>query len=448
MKRLMQHQEEAKLFLEFNPSLAIYAEMGLGKTAIVLSYVADHMRTGEIKDVLVVCPASLVPNWEQAIEEMADFEGITEDDLNNLRKITIRSYQKMYSSSKVDVPHRDGRVTKKRSLSLREDVDRKWDLFVVDESHSIGTHNSIQTKSAISLSKLSDRIILLSGTPFHGPGGRPAYAKMYGQFQVLSKGKLWRSWTQFCEEYVTSYDLWHNPRSFNEEKCRAVIKDHSITYRLADCVDMPERVEQTIPCPLAETKMYEDIKKGDVSKYGIDIESGGGFYLKMLQICSGSMKRPTDTMMLRTSKDDVLADILNGTDDKVVVFCNYRASVDRCAQICRKAGRKTITYDGRSASDAWKQFTEGDCTAIVCQYQSGGVGLNLQCSHTMVLFEPCLSALLLEQAKGRIYRKGQANRCVYYYLTTPKSIESRVADSVRKGVDVSNEMLERFALEV
>lgn len=45
----------------------------------------------------------------------------------------------------------------------------------------------------------------------------------------------------------------------------------------------------------------------------------------------------------------------------------------------------------------WKDFQDGDARYIVCQYQSGGVGIDLFASHTMVFYEPTMSALLLEQ---------------------------------------------------
>ena len=442
---LMEHQKDALFYMECNPSLAVYAEMGLGKTAIALSFILEGMRRSEFKNVIVVCPASLCPSWRQAIDDMILFDGVTPQDVESLRTIYITSFQKMYLNKKVPVIHRDGQTTYKKSLTLREEVDRHWDVMVVDESHCIGAHDSIQTRAAITLSKLSDRIYLLSGTPFHGPGGRPAYDKMYGQFQVLTRGTKWKNWTQFCDEVVTSRDKWFKPRTFNEEKCEDIITQHSVTYRLTDCVDMPDRIEQEIPCPLEEKKVYEDIKVGNVMPYDIDIESGGGQYIKLLQICSGSLKRSADTIILKTAKDDVLADILEGTDEPVVVFCNFRASVDRCAEVAKRVHRRPLTFDGRSKEGAWKGFTDGRYDTIVCQYQSGGVGLNLQRSHIMVFYEPTLSSLLLEQAKGRIFRKGQEQRCIYYYLTTPKTIEARVIASVRKGVDVSNDMLERFA---
>ena len=119
--------------------------------------------------------------------------------------------------------------------------------------------------------------------------------------------------------------------------------------------------------------------------------------------------------------------------------------MDRCVKIGAKAGRKVVAFDGRSKRETWKDFQSGKADMIVCQYQAGSAGLNLQRSHTMVFFEPNTSALIMDQAKGRIYRGGQDKKCLYYYLYTPKTIEDKVWKTVRSGVDVTNEMLRRWS---
>jgi len=191
--------------------------------------------------------------------------------------------------------------------------------------------------------------------------------------------------------------------------------------------------------------VYKDLKDNNLEPYGLDITVAGGQYIKMLQVCSGSMKRQEDTMDLKTSKMDVLQNILEGTDDKVVIFCNFRASIDKCAALCKKIGIRYGVFDGRSTRATWKDLVSGQIDVLICQYQSGGVGLNLQISHTEVLFEPCLSTLLLEQARGRIYRAGQDRKCLYYILDTPKTLEHKVWNAVRSGMDVSNTLLEKLA---
>lgn len=443
--KLAAHQEDALFMMDTNPHLGLFFDMGTGKTAIALTWILRHIRHGDIHRTLVVCPASLVTNWEDSIEKMINFEGITRDDVELLRKsVKIVSFQKTYKITRTPVTHRNGVVTKKKSIALRPDVDREWGAVIVDESHGIGNHSSVQTKACLTLARLTHYRYILTATPVHGGKGKEDFSKLYGQMKFLEPN-IWKTWTEFCNRYVTSMDQWHNPRSYDVPACRALMMNHAIVCRLEDCFDMPGKTETVINCPLAEKKVYKDLKTGNLEPYEIDIVNAGGQYLKMLQVCSGSMKREQGNLTFKTSKDDALTDILNGTDGKVVIFCNYTASVDRCAAICNKNGRKTVVFDGRSKKPTWKEFQYGDADALVCQYQSGGAGLDLYASNTLVLWEPTMSALTLEQSTGRIYRKGQDKHCTFDYLYTPGTIEKRVWDTVRSGKDVSNDMLAKWS---
>lgn len=447
--RLGEHQRYALEVMATNPHLGIFYQMGCGKTMVILEWVRNALKQGMIKDVLVVCPASLVPSWQQAITDLVKFEGFDSHNIKQIRDaMTITSYQKTWTSVKIPVVKGD-RHTFKKELRLRENLDKQWGCVVIDESHSIGNHSSNQTRAAVTLGQLARYRFALSGTPVHGGGGREDFSKLYGQIQFLTGGKAFKNWTAFCKEYVQSFDMWRNPRTYDVQKCRRLLQNHGIVCRLEDCFDMPGKIEQIISCPLEEKKAYEDIRKGNLEPYGIDIENAGGQYIKLLQVCSGSMKinqNDEDTLKFKSSKDDVLKDILEGTDEPVVIYCNFRASVDRCAAIGKKAGRSVVVFDGRSKDDSvWMKFTEGRANLLVVQFQRGAEGLNLQNAHMMVYFEPTTSALKFEQASGRIYRPGQNKKCIYYYLTTPKTIESKVFETVKNGVDVTEDMMRRWS---
>lgn len=449
MKKILgEHQTYAVEMMDANDALAIFYAPGCGKTAIAIMWVVRALRDGRIRNALVVCPASLVGNWERSIMTADEFEGIRPEDVALMKKcVKVTSFQKVYKTERKAIKHRDGQTTYKRVISLRPEVDREWGAVIVDESHCIGAHNSVQTRSCLTLARLAQHRYIMTGTPVSGGKGKEDFAKLYGQLKFLNP-LIWSSWTQFSNRYVTEVDRWFKPMSYDIPACRALMQEYGIVARLEDCRDMPDKTDRMIPCELEEKKVYNDIKKGNIIPYGIDIEAAGSQYIKMLQICSGSMKRSTDdgdVMHLKTSKDVALADIIEGTDDKIVIFCNYRASVDRVADICRKAGRTTVVYDGRSKGNTWMEFQYGNADAIVCQYQKGGPGLDLFASHTMIMYEPCLSALLLEQSRARIWRTGQENHCTYTYLYTPGTIEEKVLTTVRQGVDVTNKMLEQWA---
>lgn len=447
---LKEHQTFASEMMENVDCLALFYEAGTGKTMCALDWAYRAVERGELNSLLVICPANIVGVWASAIDGMIRFEGYTEDGIARLKSIvTIRSFQKTYVTETHEVHHRNGGKGTKKTRKIRPDIDRYWGAIVVDESHSIGSHSSIQTKAALSLSLKASKRFILTGTPVSGGGGAGDYKKLYGQLKFLDNA-VWASWADFCRRYVLAYDVFHNPVKYREPELRKLMEDYGIVARLDMCYDMPESSEIVIPCELKEAQAYRRIREGDTASYGFEIRTGGGQYIKLLELVSGHVKTDEnaqgvkDTIRFKCDKPDALRTIVSGTDDKVVVFCKFRESIDDAYEVCAKFG-ETVIFDGRSHKDTWRDFQYGDARYLICQYQSGGVGLDLYASHTMVFYEPEWSSLLLEQAKARIRRKGQTQHCIYYWLSTKGTIEEDAISSVRNGVSVTTDLLEMWA---
>lgn len=458
---LAKHQVYASQMMENCGQLAIFYEAGTGKTMCALDYLYNAFKNGEINNALIVCPASIVSNWKDSIDKMAKFSGYTGYGIRKMKElIEIRSYQRTYERKEVLVHKRDGTIEKKKPLKIRSDINHEWGCIIYDESHGLGAYDSIQTKTALSLAYLSDRRFIMTGTPVSGGGGGEDFKKLYGQLKFLNP-ELWTNWKEFCEELVTGYDYFGKPCKYHVRQCRELMQNYGIVARLRDVHDMPEVLD--IPIDIDMTKeaveVYRDFMAGRVEKYGVELKTGGSRYIKLLEVIGGFLVRPKrdeegnviigeeegkEIMEIPYLKPRALDDILKGTDDKVVVFCNFRYSVDRAARVCRLNG-STAVYDGRSTSDTWRDFQYGKTKYLVCQYQAGGVGLDLFASHTIVFYEPTLSSTLLEQAKARIFRRGQKNNCLYYWLTTKGTLEDKVFSTVRSGVDVTREMLDKWA---
>lgn len=446
----MRHQKYAVACMESTDAMALFYEAGTGKTAIALTWAIRALRRGEVKHILVICPASLVSNWNAAIRKMIQFEDVTREDVTALEKaVTVTSYRKTWKSEKSVMMKKDGTTESKTVKALAPFVDRFWDAIIIDESHGLGGHSSGQTKACLKLAELAKRRYIMTGTPVSGSakGSGKDWQKLFGQIKFLNPHQ-WRNWTDFCHQLVTETDPWHNPKSYREKECEDIICRYGIFARLEDCVDMPGFTDTIIPCELVEKKVYDDIKKGVVQNYNLDPLVAGSFAIKLRQIVSGHYKDSDgEVHLLKTSKDAALADILAGTDDKVVIFCDFTASVNRCARIAEEMGRKTVIFDGRCHGEpTWMEFQYGDADAIVLQYQAGGEGLDLFASHTMVLFEPCQKVVKLTQARARIYRKGQTEKARYIILSTEKASEEKIWHDVLNGVDVTAQMLADYSI--
>ena len=442
MKSLKPHQTLALDCMNSVTNMGIFFDPGTGKTVIALTWLRDALRDGRIDDALVVVPAALVPNWQKDISELVQFEHFTEDDVKLIQeKVTIRSYQKLYRTWK------DEKIGRKR-MALREDVDKRWGAIIVDESHGLGGHSSIQTKACLALAPLAKYRYIMTGTPISGgtKSGGEALDKLYGQFKFLDPN-IWGTWTQWCKKYVLSFDRFFKPQRFDVDALHRIMAEKAISIRLEDCVPLPEEIRTTVPCPLEEKKVYADIRKGKTVPYEFEIKTSGGAWGKLRQVCSGMLKTDTETKRYKTSKDAALEELLTGTDDKVVIFCWFTASVDRCCEIAKKVGRNPVIFDGRSKGPTWREFTEGDKDVVIAQYGSGGPGLNLQVSSTMILFEPCLSTLLLKQSFARIKRIGQERAYRYIMLSTPGTVESKIWEDVLNGKDVTDATFDRWAQE-
>lgn len=436
--KLAPHQVYAELAMEDNPALGIFYEAGTGKTMIALSRAYHALEREEIHSVLIVCPASLVGNWRDSVDKMLDFEGYTEEGVKRLREsMLIVSFQRTYTTQIIGDARR---------ICLRPEVDRRWGMMIVDEAHGLGGHSTAQTKACLTLARLATYRYALTGTPVSGGGGGPDYKKLYGIMKFLHPD-IWKGWTEFSKTYVTSVDKWFKPRTYNNELCEQLMRDNAIMARLRDCYGMPSETHTVIECELYERKIYKDLAKWKVKEYDIELRTAGQVYPKLFQVCSGHLITDNGVRTLNTYKDQALKDLLTGTDDAVVIFCNYTASVDRCAEIAKACGRNVVTYDGRARPDDWMAFQRGPADCIVCQYQKGGVGIDLFKSATTIYFEPCWSTILLEQSRARTMRKGQTRSCRFLYLSTSGTREADAWESVRKGVDLTADLFERWARE-
>ena len=435
MVELFPHQIEALESLKSFTSCAIGYDMGLGKTFIG----SEKMKSLNTKVNLVVCQKSKVDDWVNHFK--MNYEDFLLYDLTDKRQ-----FQYFILDVKTDAllseealiyygrNHIVVAVINYDILFRRPELLKLQDFtLMLDESSMIQHSNTKRTDFILKMKPKN--VILLSGTFTNGRLENlytQAYLTGYNitksQFEKLYTVKALKKMrtnrgTRFFNEIV-GYQ--------NEEHLFKKLHDLGWIFKKTDeVISLPDMNFQTV-----KIQMSKEYKRFKIDKVFIDEDKEliGDTPMKRflyLRMMSG---------MYSKEKLQAVEDILNSTNERVIIFYNFIEECNQLEAICKKLG-KPIAYMNGSNKDM-SAYEEHEDSVILIQYQSGSFGLNLQkCCHT-VYFTPPLSTEQYEQSKARTRRIGQSKPCFYYNLVMSNSIEEKIYQVLAKRQDFTNRLFE------
>lgn len=424
MIRLLPHQEACLKQLEGKNRVAIYHDMGLGKTFTG----SEKMIQLGAKVNLVICQKSKVRDWLEHFftyyidKTKCDESGAWCYDLttqNGIDMFTHSRYRTVIGVINYDLIFRRPELLKLKNFTL-----------MLDESSLICNEQAKRSKAILKMQP--ENVILLSGTPTAGK-----YEKLWSQCRLLgwdiSKKVFWNSyiiskWVDyggFMQQVVTGYK--------QVEHLKKKLSEHGAVFlKTEEVMNLPEQIEQKIM--LKRSPQYNTFVRDGYIDLGDGTEMFGDNTLtKMLyarQLCG----------QYHQGKLEAFRDLLNSTEDNLVVFYNFNGELEALDRIAREEGRTPGAVNGHQKDEA-----EGHDILFV-QYQAGAYGLNLQgFSNRIIYYSLPLgkgSCDLWEQSKKRIHRIGQNKTCFYYYLLVQNSIETLNLERLKEGQDYTNYLFE------
>jgi SNF2 family DNA or RNA helicase len=425
MIKLLPHQEKCLKQLEGRNRVAIYHDMGLGKTFTG----SEKMMQLDAGVNLIICQKSKVRDWVEHFftyyidKTKCDESGAWCYDLttqNGIDMFTHSRYRTVIGVINYDLIFRRPELLKLKDFTL-----------MLDESSLICNEQTKRAKAVLKMQPLN--VILLSGTPTAGK-----YEKLWTQCKLLgwniSKQVFWNSyiitkWVDygagFMQQVVTGYKM--------VDHLKNKLAEHGAVFlKTEEVLNLPEQIEQKVM--LKRSKEYNRfIRDGYLElKDGTELY-GDNTLTKMLyarMLCG----------QYHTEKLEAFRDILNSTEENLVVFYNFNGELEALEKIAKEEGRTPGAVNGHQ-----KDSTEGKDILFV-QYQAGAYGLNLQgFSNRIIYFTLPLgkgSCDMWEQSKKRIHRIGQNKTCFYYYLLVSDSIETTNLMHLKEGKDYTDYLFE------
>lgn len=417
--QLMSHQIEALKETTYHNKCAYYYDMGLGKTFIG----AEKMKQLRCLNNLVICQKSKINDWIEHFNtnyKMLVFD-LTDDKqlkefMNNSHLSKVRGLDIKPSVGIINYDL----VFRRTILSKLEDF-----TLMLDESSLI--QNETAKRSKFILNKLKPRnVILLSGTPVSGK-----YEALWSQVHLLgwpiSKKLFYRHYV----EYTLSDDGYPIISGYkNVDRLKSKLKEYGAIFKKTEeVIDLP--LQTFIPINVPETKEYKQFQKDRIITVKGKELVGDTTLTNLLyqrQLC-GIYSEP---------KLEALRDIMESTNDRLIVFYNFTEELYRIEDLCRELDRPVSIVNGQEKDLIFYEESENSVTII--QYQAGAYGLNLQKANKIIYFTPPLSTELFEQSKKRVHRIGQDKACFYYELRS--GIDYRIYNILAQKKDYTDALFE------
>ncbi|MFH9859529.1 SNF2-related protein [Streptomyces sp. NPDC017202] len=404
-------------------------DMGLGKT---VTLIALHLRRARPEPTLVICPASLLGNWQREITRFAPgvpvrrFHGSdrTLDDLTG--GFVLTTYGTMRSAA----------ATLAR---------QPWGLVVADEAQHVKNPFSATAKALRTIP--APARVALTGTPVEN-----------------NLSELWAllDWT--------TPGLLGPLKAFRARHARAVEngEDEEAVERLARLVrpfllrrkksdpgivpELPPKTETDHPVPLTreQAALYEAVVRE--SLHVIETADGiarRGLVLKLLgalkQICDHPAlylkeQAPAtgDALAARSGKLallDELLDTLLAEDGSALVFTQYVGMARLItAHLAGRAVPVELLHGGTPVPERERmvdRFQDGATPVLVLSLKAAGTGLNLTRAGHVVHFDRWWNPAVEEQATDRAYRIGQTQPVQVHRLITEGTVEDRIAEMLQ-----------------
>ena len=395
------YQFEGVAFLYSRFAGILADEMGLGKTMQAITTIRMLLCSGEIRNVLLVCPKPLVSNWKKEFELWAP-----EIPISIVQGNSSRRQWQWEQTSDVPVTIANYELVLRDELVVT-DEDRHFDLVVLDEAQRI--KNKASSTSRVIRRIPRTRSWALTGTPVEN-----SCEDLVGIFEFLSPGYLYTGLEPSrMGEMVGDYIL-------RRTKSMVMTDMPPCMNRDAEIALSPEQWDQY---QVAENDGVIKLNKmGDA----LTIQHVFELVLRLKQICNFDPLTGTSAKLDRLEAD---LEEVAASGKKAIVFSQWVQTLEKIAE--RLERFNPLQYHGRIPSNKrdpiLERFKEDkDCSVILMSYGAGAVGLNLQFCEYVFLFDRWWNPAVEDQAINRAHRIGAKGAVTVTRMISSGTIEERI----------------------
>jgi SNF2 family DNA or RNA helicase len=417
-------------------------DMGLGKTLQTISFLQYLKDKYPGSTQLVVCPTSLIFNWESELEKFCPTLKF-HIHYGSQRELKEEHFQEFdvvlttYGVVRNDLEHLTGFL---------------WQYVILDESQAIKNPDARVTKAVKELRAVNR--VILSGTPVQNNT-----SDLYAQFNFLNPGLLGNR-EYFNREFGVPID-----KLGSREKTRDLKKlIYPFTLRRTKeqvAKDLPDKTVSVLWCTMEaeQRKLYNHYRDGyrnrllkkideeGIAKSGLDVLEG---LLRLRQICDhpALVNAGSEEMHSSVKIEELIREVQeNAGIHKLLVFSQFTQMLHLIKEEFTKAGITFCYLDGKTSlaqrKEQVEKFQEDEnIKAFLISLKAGGVGLNLTVADYVYLVDPWWNPAAEQQAIDRAHRIGQQRKVFAYKMICKDSVEEKILKLQEKKKMLADDLIQ------
>lgn len=413
-------------------------DMGLGKTVTLISLHLDRQERAETAGpTLVVCPASLLGNWQREIERFAP-------------GTPVRRYHGAGRS--LEAPA-DGGFVLTTYGTMRLDAERlaeaDWSLVVADEAQHVKNPFSATAKALRTLP--SRARVALTGTPVENN-----LSELWAILDWTTPGLLGPLRT-----FRTRYADAAESDAGAAERLARLVRPFLLRRRKSDpgiAPELPRKTEtdRAVALTAEQAGLYEAVVRETLAEIAeADAMARRGLILKLMtalkQICNHPaqyLKEDSPRIAGRSGKLELLDELLEvilAEDGSALVFTQYvQMARLLAAHLAARGVRAQLLHGGTPVPEREKlvrRFQDGEVPVFLLSLKAAGTGLNLTRAGHVVHYDRWWNPAVEAQATDRAYRIGQTQPVQVHRLVAEGTIEDRIAQMLQHKQGLADAVL-------
>lgn len=458
------HQDEAIELSQQVNDLALFWEMGTGKTMTMINILRHrYERNGNLMRTVIFCPLVVMDNWRQEFERHARIQRVVVLQGSGFNK--LQQLQKIGQNPTVVIANYE--VMQNKAIADYLNAGFRPEIVVCDESQRCKSITSKRAKAIALLATKAKARFLLSGTPIlNSP------LDIFQQYLILDGGQTFgKNFYVFRSVFFQDKNA-HMPK-FNHfpdwqpkpgalQRLTDMISRKALRIKKEECLDLPPLVYEShyVEMGPEQRRAYREMKDDFITFLKAKHENGEPQAvvaqmamtkaLKLQQITSGfAITAEGEAISFDDNpRQKALKDLLEDLTvlNKTIVWACFKENYRQIRKVCDelKIGYTELHGEVKDKDEAIRRFrSDPACRVIIANPASAGIGVNLVEASYSIYFSKNFSLEQDVQSEARNHRGGSEihKKITRIDLIAKDTIDEKITEALKKKENIAEKIL-------